>query len=829
MELLKLSNADGTKKSIYSMKMLCRHMEENEAVCRNELLRYLQPEGGFAEWYEQLRPVQKECELFKGGIPDRKEAAIILEGIFRAGKAEDSSEVYESLRKVQDDISRLSQYETELAETADEALSRIQLERKRQGLAERGAVFLSSQREWEDYLESGNLLLDASVLLMKLEDEVYRFPGVLPVPGERIRIHGIGSPILEIDREESLEWLADHTILSGSIILRGGALSGSFFSEHIVGAEYNKASLFRLRKEGWRGYAHADGRISVQLKDALYSGLYDGIIFWEGEGKKGYIDIWGKAISSGEYKPEGPFYENRACVLNQGKYGYIDSTGALVIPCRYSEPQIFTEGLAVVSDEESGLEGMIDKGGNMKIPCIYESLGGSSEGYVTAQFGGAYGFLDGEGNVVIPFQYAYASAFSHGLAIVTFEEGGDQESKQGIWGFINTRGEEVTPCIYDLPEDYWELFENGLGVLSRKGRYGCITKAGTEVIPFVYETAREVESLIEENELSEASIFPLCREGMWGYVDKYGKAVVPFQYEYADYLRENRGRIRDKGKWGYVNKAGAAAVPCIYEKAEDFKEGLAFVWTEGSWQSINYDGEIVDSGFEIRRFGRYFEGRARGRRGLCGYLDEQGQEAVPFIYGYVAEAFADGWASVRRSGRFDNGLWGMVDRFGNEVIPCSCPEDLRTGRLGSFREGLAPVRCDDAWGLPGALCGAYPGYWGYVDREGRLAIPDKYDDAKPFSNGLAQVRIKDRWGYIDVRGNTAVPCIYEACEPFRDGTAKVRRDGRWGLLNSQGEEILPCEYDTLEKEEAVVIHYLHTGRDTTLIIEKGRHIDEQKS
>ena len=94
---------------------------------------------------------------------------------------------------------------------------------------------------------------------------------------------------------------------------------------------------------------------------------------------------------------------------------------------------------------------------------------------------------------------------------------------------------------------------------------------------------------------------------------------------------------------------------------------------------------------------------------------------------------------------------------------------------------------------------------------------------------LAQVRIKDRWGYIDVRGNTAVPCIYEACEPFQDGTAKVRRDGRWGLLNSQGEEILPCEYDTLEKEEAVVIHYLHTGRDTTLIIEKGRHIDEQKS
>lgn len=225
------------------------------------------------------------------------------------------------------------------------------------------------------------------------------------------------------------------------------------------------------------------------------------------------------------------------------------------------------------------------------------------------------------------------------------------------------------------------------------------------MIPFVYETAREVESLIEENELSEASIFPLCREGMWGYADKYGKTVVPFQYEYADYLRENRGRIRDKGKWGYVNKAGAAAVPCIYEKAEDFREGLAFVWTEGSWQSINYDGEIVDSGFEIRRFGRYFEGRARGRRGLCGYVDEQGQEAVPFIYGYVAEAFADGWASVRRSGRFDNGLWGMVDRFGNEVIPCSCPEDLRSGRLGSFREGLAPVRCDDAWGCPGPCAG----------------------------------------------------------------------------------------------------------------------------
>ncbi len=44
------------------------------------------------------------------------------------------------------------------------------------------------------------------------------------------------------------------------------------------------------------------------------------------------------------------------------------------------------------------------------------------------------------------------------------------------------------------------------------------------------------------------------------------------------------------------------------------------------------------------------------------------------------------------------------------------------------------------------------GKHGYINRTGKVVIQPQFDEAYPFINGLAYVRIKDKWGYIDRTG-----------------------------------------------------------------------------
>ena len=44
------------------------------------------------------------------------------------------------------------------------------------------------------------------------------------------------------------------------------------------------------------------------------------------------------------------------------------------------------------------------------------------------------------------------------------------------------------------------------------------------------------------------------------------------------------------------------------------------------------------------------------------------------------------------------------------------------------------------------------GKFGFIDREGKLAIPAEFTEAWDFRGGLARVRVSDRFGYVDEAG-----------------------------------------------------------------------------
>lgn len=75
---------------------------------------------------------------------------------------------------------------------------------------------------------------------------------------------------------------------------------------------------------------------------------------------------------------------------------------------------------------------------------------------------------------------------------------------------------------------------------------------------------------------------------------------------------------------------------------------------------------------------------------------------------------------------------------------------------------------------------------GYIDAKGSLVIAPQYDEAKPFSEGLAAIRIDKLWGYIDGSGAIKISPQYKFAGEFSDGLAFVMPPGEEKKISKGG-------------------------------------------
>ena len=79
--------------------------------------------------------------------------------------------------------------------------------------------------------------------------------------------------------------------------------------------------------------------------------------------------------------------------------------------------------------------------------------------------------------------------------------------------------------------------------------------------------------------------------------------------------------------------------------------------------------------------------------------------------------------------------------------------------------------------------------WGYIDRDGRLAIPPRFHDAWGFSEGLAVVKLEWASGYIDRSGRFVIEPKYQYAGPFNGGRALIQTDGMWEYIAPSGKSL----------------------------------------
>ena len=266
---------------------------------------------------------------------------------------------------------------------------------------------------------------------------------------------------------------------------------------------------------------------------------------------------------------------------------------------------------------------------------------------------------------------------------------------------------------------------------------------------------------------------------LWGFKDSNGKIIIPAQFDEVGKFKEGLIRVCNEEGYGYLDKEGGVAIPLKFSYATEFEKGTALVEEEnlGISYFIDKTGRKIGKGNYSNILLDFIDDTTVGTL-LSGKKILLSRKGLPVSNAYDSiEATDDGehWYFE------ENGIGGIMNSKGEVIIyPGKYEFDNPY-----YSDGMILVTKDDLYG--------------YVNEEGNLAIPLKYEEAKAFDGGLAIVRFKDKAGIIDTTGSIVGEIKYDEVYSFQEDLYPVKLNEKWGFINKQGQEVIPLIYDQVYK------------------------------
>jgi hypothetical protein len=432
---------------------------------------------------------------------------------------------------------------------------------------------------------------------------------------------------------------------------------------------------------------------------------------------------------------------------NADKWGFCDSNKVVVIPAKYTEVDVFNNGLAIVKNDTA--ECLINMQGKQIFPyyqtvrlsddgrfiwastksyddAIFRRNGQqltkrwykdiswfNAEGYAKVEDITKQGIIDTSGREIIPCIYRSIDLLPNGMVRVS-----DDKRKKG---FLNLKTGFTIPCAYQ--KTY--LFKEGLCMVKKNDLWGFIDSLGKEVIPCEYGKVipEEVENAPTFNEGSflnyridefSEGLAVVVKNNKHGFIDKKGSVIVPFIFDRAYGFHNGFSWVKKGTKWGMINRNGIEMIPCVYDKPST-------LWAK---ESIALDG-ISEGLIRITK------------DSLTGFVDSANNIVIPFKY-HQASSFDKGLAGVH-----ENKKWGFINKKGELVIPFEFDwiEGLNYYYENPFAKGYGIALKDKGWRL--------------IDQAGKQLTTMDFDDTSDdvfFHKGGACVKAGGKSYIINEKG-----------------------------------------------------------------------------
>jgi hypothetical protein len=400
------------------------------------------------------------------------------------------------------------------------------------------------------------------------------------------------------------------------------------------------------------------------------------------------------------------------------------------------------------------------------------------------------------------------------------------DSKTGLWGFVNNKGQFVIEPAYYNAMDFGDdentavylseedMKEYNYKIIDRQGN--LLSETETEEIKKKWQDFFE-EIATSLNFASNGLAAKQDGNGKWGYVNESGQWVIEPKYEYAQkfsdtglaavrfylennkifahtaYIDENDNRITppmlltDFGEFASnglayvaVDVGTPAGTDIMYElyayyyglPSADFKSYEEYVNNMDKYPPINKGkNKMVDYYFSIESMDKFFD--------VYGYIDKTGNAVIPLRY-IDAQTFNDnGYAFVQDI--WTEGLWGVIDESGEYVVEprfVTDPDDYTSENFA--KNGYAKD---------------VNGFYGFIDENGQYFIEPLFKKVNSFGDeDYAWVQDKnDMWGQIDKTGSYLIEPLYK---DFQSATYENKiflvqnQDGLWGYIDIEGKYVI---------------------------------------
>ncbi len=450
----------------------------------------------------------------------------------------------------------------------------------------------------------------------------------------------------------------------------------------------------------------------------------------------------------------------------------------------------------------------------------------TSEDYFSAYKDNKWGVINSKGENVIDPSYAEMIVVPNSkkdVFICTYDT--DYDTGTYKTKALNSKNEEILTqydqieAISNQDENNNLWYEDMALKVKKDGKYGLINLDGKELLGCEYDKISALPGI--------KATLKIEKDGKIGIVTTEGKMLIKPEYQEIQALgKESKdGFIVKNEKYGIVNTSNEVVLEPKYDEITNIYENEIYVVKkDGKQIAVKKDGtEVLASGYdEITKILKSLDGAIIKKQNKYGVIKLDGTTLIDPTYEdlketktgiYIAKQNGKyGIINQNKENKIDFKYVSLVynekadlyiaedDNYNNEIINSEY-ETKQTGILVDLDtdKGYIELRQNNE-----------NKYYNFKFEEKNVA--------EIFTSNTLYLSKKDgKYGFVDKDGKVVVDYKYDdATEQNSYGYAGIKKDGKWGAINSKGEVVQDTTYDLDDYLKIDFIGRWHFGKDINM-------------
>lgn len=478
------------------------------------------------------------------------------------------------------------------------------------------------------------------------------------------------------------------------------------------------------------------------------------------------------------------------------KYGLLNDKKQFLLKPKYHKIEHFVDELYIFSDHNQS--GIIRKSGETIISLSLDSIGYLQNGQAKIFDSGKTGVIDQSGNILFEPKYKSVEINGNSVGIMAF-------NSYTIVNHLNTLNKEFNcDSVVNISESFYAIyFNHHLSITDRSFKE---LLSGSKI---------EVHKPIDDKLI-------LRKAGKYGVINDKANTLIPMEYDFIE-ADENYFYGIKKGEWFVFNQFGRQISDKSFEDLLPQSENLIATKRNGYWGFIDYQGdEAIPYKFDEVSSFVHLTSRVKFLNGI-GTINQFGEWICQPIYDEIT-IHKEGITEARLKSRID-----LIDHDGNVIFQTynkltpydgGFIEETAEGKIGFvMRDGRIvkhPIFDEISFTSKDSLLIAREDkYLSLATKSGDrfYSLSGRFEEILGISEDLVGIRLDDKYGFVDLQGRLRIANRYDSVKLFSNGMAAFFLRGNWGYIDKVEKLRVQPIYDSS-------FDFIN---NTAIVIEKGKY------